>query len=608
MYLECFINNGKPYLRLVKSVRVTNKNGYKVSQKQPVYNIGPLDRYDDGKPEYLERLKKSFKAGEPLIAELKPYCEQTQPMEKYMFTFQEGSPECFGEGKKCSNLLLERILEELGLNTFFASYKGLSKLQYDVYGFARLLIFGRILNPASKIATVKQNEDYYEKILSEYNSDNVYDTLDFIAMNRDRLIRRINTNLVKKAHRSTDIIYYDVTNFYFETEDPDEDICDENGTVIMRGLRKLGVCKEERKQPIVQMGLFMDNDGIPIAIESFPGNTLDHLTLRPALKASVDDMDLGRFILVGDRGICQYRNLLYVLDAGNGYIVSKSLLKSTKEEQNWAYCEDGYTIVSDDFKYKSRIVKRKLKDENGKERTINEKVVVYWSRNFQKKAEAENKRFLEFLDQLIKSPENFRVTSTQAKSVRRFFRKEFVNEKTGEMLRSSDLRAMIDIDAVNAYKKSLGYYQIISSELKMEPREIIDKYHGLTQIEDQFRIMKSNLETRPIYVRNPDHIKAHLLICTIALILLRIIQNRINESDSNDKGNLNWSFGMSAERIQTALNKWQVELMPNDLYRFLNINDPDLQKILKAFNISIPPKFYRRAELKSVKTSVEVFM
>ena len=225
-----------------------------------------------------------------------------------------------------------------------------------------------------------------------------------------------------------------------------------------------------------------------------------------------------------------------------------------------------------------------------------------------KKAEAENKRFLEFLDQLIKSPENFRVTSTQAKSVRRFFRKEFVNEKTGEMLRSSDLRAMIDIDAVNAYKKSLGYYQIISSELKMEPREIIDKYHGLTQIEDQFRIMKSNLETRPIYVRNPDHIKAHLLICTIALILLRIIQNRINESDSNDKGNLNWSLGMSAERIQTALNKWQVELMPNDLYRFLNINDPDLQKILKAFNISIPPKFYRCAELKSVKTSVEVFM
>ena len=106
------------------------------------------------------------------------------------------------------------------------------------------------------------------------------------------------------------------------------------------------------------MGLFMDDAGIPIAIETFPGNTLDHLTLRPALKKNINGLDFSRFIMVADRGICNYQNLLHVLDAGNGYIVSKSLLKSTKEEQEWTYRDEDYISVSDDFKYKSRIVKR----------------------------------------------------------------------------------------------------------------------------------------------------------------------------------------------------------------------------------------------------------
>ena len=291
MFIEAVQNNGKKYLRLVQSIRVTNKSGYKVSQKKVILNIGPLDRFDDGQPNYVERLKKSFKAGTPLIPSLSPYCDVKKAEETYRFTINEGSPDCFGHPKLFSHILMERILEELGLNTFFSSYKGFTKLQYDVYGFARLLIFGRLLNPASKYMTVRQNEDYYEPILKDFNPDNVYDTLDFIADNKDKIIRRINTNLVKKAHRSPEIIYYDVTNFYFEIGEPDEDTFDEDGNLIEKGQRKIGVCKEERKLPIVQMGLFMDDAGIPIAIETFPGNTLDHLTLRPALKKNINGLD-----------------------------------------------------------------------------------------------------------------------------------------------------------------------------------------------------------------------------------------------------------------------------------------------------------------------------
>lgn len=610
MYVECFTNNAKPYLRLVKSVRVTNKAGLKVSQKQVVYNIGPLDRFDDGLPDYVERLKKSFKAGMPLIPALLPYCEKKAPAEIYRFSVNEGSTDCFGHPKLFSHLLLERILEELGLHFFFSSYKAFTKLEFDVYGFAKLLIFGRLLNPASKSATVRRNRDYYDPILDDgFNPDNVYDTLDFIADNKDKIIRRINTNLVKKAGRSPQIIYYDVTNFYFEIEDPDEDILDDEGNVLKKGQRKIGVCKEERRLPIVQMGLFMDDNGIPIAVESFPGNTLDHLTLRPALKKNIDGLDFSRFILIADRGICNYMNLLHVLDAGNGYIVSKSLLKSTKKEQEWSYSDDGYIKTSEEFKYKSRIVKRAHKDENGQSRTIEEKVVVYWSRRFQARCERENKKFLDFLKKLQESPENFRITALQSKSLRKFFKKDWVNQKTGEVINSSDIKAFIDFDKVAEYRKSMGYYQIVTSELTMDPLEVIDKYHGLTQIEDQFRVMKGDLDTRPFYVRTPEHVDAHMLICMISLILLRIIQKRILSSGLiHVDENAYWNSGLNSERIQKALNKWKVDTLPGDLYRFMDVDDPDLKLILDAFEIKIPARLYQRAELKSIKKDAKIFM
>jgi transposase len=611
MFIDVIQNNGKPYLRLVNSIRVENKVGKKIAQKKVLHYIGPLDKFDDGKPEYIERLRQSFRAGAPLIPSLAPYCTNESPREKYTITFEEGSPECVGSPKLYVHKFLERIFEELGMRDFFSSYKGFTKIEYDVYGFAKLLVFGRLLNPASKIATTRQNDDYYEPMLTDFNPDNVYDTLDFIAEHKDKIIRRINTQFVKKGNRRPEIIYYDVTNFYLEIEDPDDDILDEDGNVLQKGLRKKGVSKEERKLPIVQMGLFMDDNGIPISIEQFPGNTLDHLTVKDALKNSIDDAGFSRFILIGDRGICTYQNLLHVTDAGNGYIVAKSLLKSKAEDRNWAYSNDGYINVGEDFKYKSRIVTRTAKDEYGIERTFSEKVVVYWSRKFADRQLKDNKSFLDFIKKLLESPHNFRVSKTHAKSIRNYLRKDVVNEKTGEVLNSDDLKAMIDTEKLDKFLATMGYYQIVTSELTMDTKEVIDKYHGLSQIEDQFRAMKGALDTRPLYVRNPEHIKAHLVICTIALIMMRIIQNRIVASGlapTAVEKHVNWTHGLSLDRVQNALKKWKVDKMPGDLYRFNDIEDPDLKLILDAFNINIPLKFFRRSDLKAIKTATEIFI
>jgi len=319
MFIDVFENGyGQKYLRLVESVRIKNNSDKKVSQKKLIKHIGPLDRFDDGKPDYVKRLRDSFKAGRPLIDSLEPYCSKHAPLEHYRFDYIEGDPSCFGEPKLVSHLLVERIMEELGLHAFFRSYKNFTKIEYNIYAFAKLMIVGRLLNPASKLATVKQNNEYYEPILDKnHNPDNVYDTLGFIAEHHDKIIRRINTNLVKKGNRNHEIIFYDVTNFYYEVENPDEDILNGDGELLAKGMRKMGVSKENRKQPIVQMGLFMDDQGIPIAVESFPGNTLDHLTLKSALSKNIDNMDSSRFILVADRGICNYTNIFHTIDGGD---------------------------------------------------------------------------------------------------------------------------------------------------------------------------------------------------------------------------------------------------------------------------------------------------
>jgi hypothetical protein len=612
MFVDCFVNNGKHYLRLCKSVRKENSKGQKVASKEPVFNIGPLERFDDGQPDYVGRLRKSFRAGRPLIPSLEPYCAKEAPREKYAFVFEEGDPACAGEAKIFSHLLLERVVEELGLRNLFSSYKGFTKIKYDVYGFAKLMVFGRVLNPASKTATVRQNSDYYEPVLAEgFNPDNVYDALDFIHGNKSRIIRRMNTNLVKKARRRPEVIYYDVTNFYFETDRPDGDVLDECGEVVEKGLRKMGVSKENRKQPIVQAGLFMDDRGIPITIEAFPGNTLDHLTLRGALGEGIDPLDFQRFILIGDRGVSMYPSILDIIDSGDGYVLAKSLLKGKASEREWAYDAGGYTADKSGFKYKSRVVDREATDGSGKKRRFREKVVVYWSEKIQKRQMAENKSFLAFLEKLLESPASFRVTATQAKNVRKFLSNDVVNAKTGELMDSSDLRAFVDAAKVERYKESLGYYQIVTSELDMDAKEVIDKYHGLSQIEEQFRIMKSSLRARPMFVRNREHIEAHILVCLIALVVVRVIQNRVAESGlvpSAEDKEACWTAGLSAERIQRALNKWQVERMPGDYYRFLNIDDPDLKIILGAFGIEIPYKMFQRGELKAIKTKTDIFM
>lgn len=594
MFVETFMNNGKPYLRLVESKYVV-KDGKSSARKTVFLNLGPVSRFDDGKGDYVKRLKESFKNGNPLIKELLPYVTKKPDRVTYDISFKEGDPDCIGHNKLFSNALIERIMEEIGITSFIGRYKQLTNFEFDLMGFVRLLIYGRILSPASKIETTHQNNNYYSDIIKNIYEYNIYDTLSFLYDYRSNIINWINKRLIDKFSRKTNVIFYDVTNFFFEIENPDEGEED---------LRKMGVSKEQRHQPIVQMGLFMDENGIPISIETFPGNTLDHLTMQKALNNTIDNLNLDRFIFVGDRGMYRGDNTYYLINHNNGYIISKSIEKTSQEEKKWIYNQDDYIKVSDEFKYKSCIIKRKVKTEDGM-KDITEKVVVYFSQKFYNKQMNDNKNFLEFINKLEKNPENFRITKSMYGAIKKFIKKDLLNTKSGEVLKSNDLKAMIDYDKVNKYKSSFGYYQIVTSELDMDDKKIIETYHGLSRIEDQFRVMKSDLETRPLYVRTNEHIYSHLLICLLSLIIIRIIQNKIvnHLKINNDK---NWNMGLSGARIQNALNKWTISELTNGYYRFNDIDDKDLKLILESFNINIPNKLFRMMELKNLKTSIKI--
>ena len=608
MHIEKFTVCQRPYLRLVESKRRLSRNGRPISGKRLVLGLGPLSRHDDGKPDFLNRLRQSFREGRPLIDALKPYVNDA-PKEEWVVRFKAGDPKCKGEPKRLAACILDPVFSALGLGRLLASVKHASKIQYDLQGIVRLLVYGRILEPASKCATMDQNGSYHEPLVRSSNPDNVYDALTVLDENAGKILRRMNTRIKRGVGRNPSTVFYDVTNFFFEIPDADEDELDDAGNVVRTGLRKFGVSKENRKQPIVQTGLFMDDNGIPISFGMFPGNTLDHHSLRPAMKETVDTFGLDRFILVADRGMYSGTNMCHVTDAGNGYIVSKSLRKSTAAERRWAVSPDGYNVVSERFRHKSRVVERTVCDEDGKKRRITEKVVVYWSKAFYDRDVFEHKRFLGFVERLRANPAGFRVTAAQSRSLRRFLKRDVVNSRNGEVLDGTKLVAMIDDDKLNEFSELMGHYQIATSELEMDDREVIGKHHGLTQVEDRFREMKGTLEARPVFVNTPGHIRAHLLVCFIALTMMRLIQRRVAaaETKRDDGGDLKWSYGMSGARLSAALRDWQVCELPQECYMMQNASGEDICRILSAFGIDNADRIYTKGGLAALKSGVKAF-
>ena len=614
MYLDCFKNYGKPYLRVVHNF-YHNDNGKLKQRRVTLKNLGLLSNYDDGKPDLLKRLREQFKNGE--LVDLSEF-DLTQ-LKKDKDTIPAKDINLKLNPKNIGYLFLNQIYHDLGIDVFLNRIKADSKIEYDLNGLTKLLVFERILNPQSKKKTFENKNRYLFSITTSTDLNDIYKALDVLDENSKKIQNRMNTKIKNSSiGRVTNLTYYDVTNYYFEAMYGDDDVyeLDENNeivkdekgqpVIIKKGFRKKGVSKEGKKEPIVQMGLFIDNNGIPVSHKLFPGNTQDKTTFKNVLEKDVDDMDLGRIVVVADNGMNTQENKYLIVEKGNGYIVSKSVKKSWRMMRPWALDNNNYTEIKNSFgevvfKYKSRINEIELtyKNEDGtkSKKKVKEKEIIYWSKKHYEKEINQNKKFIEYLESCKEHPDKLNYKERKSQQ---FIKTVDIDKETGEVIHPEKVIVFLD-EKLKKYKETMGFYSIVTSEIEEDDKEIINRYHGLSRIEDSFRIIKSDLEGRPIYVWTEEHIKAHFLICFIALTIIRIIQYKILKYENKSTLNVDgWEQGITAEKLKESLNQFQADQVYCDYYKITAI-DNEIDKILKSIGINFQFEEYSIQEIKTLR-------
>ncbi|MGI6711998.1 MAG: IS1634 family transposase [Bacillota bacterium] len=474
---------------------------------------------------------------------------------------------------------LSKIYHDLELHTFFINKARNLKIEYILNNVVKLLVFERLKNPASKKKAFENKDRYFENM--DFSLDNVYGALSIIAKYKDDLQIYLHKKIKALYGRTTELVYYDVTNYYFQIDEQDD-------------MRRKGVSKEHRPDPIIQMGLFMDTMGIPISYKLFPGNTNDCETVRPMLAELKRDYDIGRAIIVADKGNNTAKNINYHVMRGDGYVYSQTVRGAHKELKEYVFDEEGYTWIGDDYKIKSRIYPREITiiGNNNKpmKKRIDEKQIIFYSRDYDLRAKAEREPALLKAMELVKDPAKYnRATSYGAA---KYVKNLVYDKETGEIITSKrkqlfdEQKLREDEQKLREEEKFDGYYAIVTSELDKSDEEIIDIYRGLWRIEESFKITKNDLKTRPVYLSRQDRIESHFLICFIALAIIRIVQHKLGNK-------------YSANHIMESLRKINCTRVDKNLYIFDHVDEITLA-MKDALGIDFSKEFLTLKEIKNI--------
>jgi len=473
---------------------------------------------------------------------------------------------------------LSKIYHELNIHTFLNNRQRHSKEDYNANAIMKLLVFSRLLYPASKKKTFEERNKFFEK--ADFSLDDVYRCLSFLNKRKDELLLWIHKNIQDQYGRDTSLVYYDVTNYYFEVDEQDE-------------MRRKGVSKEHRPDPIIQMGLFMDNHGIPITYGLYPGNTLDKETLIPMLRKIQRDYSLGRIIVVADKGIITGDNIYYTLSAKNGYVFSYSIRGADAAFKKYVLDEDGYIEKEDGFKIKSRLDPRKISitTKSGKKKkvTVDEKQVVFFSKKHAAKAKAERAMAVLKARDLVKNPHKY--TRATAKGAAKYVNNITFDPKTGEILEDAKKSLFFDEEKLRQEEELDGYYALVTSEYRASDERIVEIYRGLWKIEESFKITKSDLESRPVYLSTKVHIEAHFLTCFVALVVARLLEC-----------NMKKKYPVSA--MLESLGKASCSHIEQNYYLF-NYYDEILADIGTKLGIDFSKKYMCLAEIKKILGAVK---
>ena len=510
--------------------------------------------------------------------------------------------------KNCGYGILKRIYRELELNTFWLWKTRNSKAEYSADHIFRLLCFSRALYPASKKATHEQRTNYFEAF--DFTLDNMYDFLDVIADHVNDLQEWLYEHSKKIVPRDMSVAYFDCTNYYFDIGHSYMDSYDDNGNVVDKKgnpaapkYQKRGPEKNHRPDPIVELGLLMDRNGIPVAYDLFPGNESEKVHMRPILKRVKSDYSDSRIIVVADRGLNTSDNIYY-LNGDNrsennpldGYVYGQSVRGATKEFKKWVL-SDGYIndeIIDDNgnrikFKHKSRIEVKELKvnmpnssvDKPRKKTVkVDQKQMIYYSEKYAKKQKHDREVMVQRANDLIKHPRKYtKVTAAGSAS---YIINIAFDKETGEVIEDRNLA--LDTEKILEEEKYDGYYSIVTSELNMPDHEMRNVYRGLARIEDTFKVTKTYLDARPVYVSTNDHIDAHFAICFTTLTMVRILEAKLNEK-------------YPVSQILDSLRKYCCTQIDANLYQFVYY-DELLDDCAREFNIELNNKYRKRDEIR----------
>ena len=523
MRLSITHTKNNTYFYMIKSFRINGKNTSKI-----IECLGNLE----------DVVKKAN--GEDPIVWAKKYVEQKTKEENenkgtYFEKLVEGE-ELDSEQKiyNIGHTFIRKIFEELELNTLCKIIKKKYKIEYEFSDILEDLICTRIMYPSSKLSSYEDSKKFLRQ--PKYQLYDVYRALDVISKEKENIEKwcyEKSLNIIKE--RNTKVLYYDCTNYFFEIEMEDDDDLENN----KQGLRKYGRNKENRPLPITEMGLFIDGTGYPLAFNINPGNTNEQTTLRPLEKQIMKDFQLSKFLVCTDAGLGSFANRYFNTKGDRIYIITQSLKQLSSKYQADALSTLGWHLLGSNksininkinkydsknknIYYKEILIKRTKTDSKTKEKiTLNERMIVTFSPKYaayQKNIrDSQISRAKEIIE---KHPEQF--SKLPQNNAKRFIQKENIT-KDGECAEKYKLYYKESLEKYEAQFDGL-YALCVPEKVEGNIEEILQISRGRWEIEESFRIMKSEFKARPVYLHIEERIRAHFTICYLALLIYRILE------------------------------------------------------------------------------------
>lgn len=598
--------------------------------KDPTYYI--QQGFRNGKKTTTKNIKRLGKHSELLLITDNPLEYAKNEVKKMNEEYRSGRSEFivtmdFNEripstDSPCSNstslnigyLYLKDIYAKLNLSDFFKSVSSDRKITYDCNKICQFLTYARILDPASKYGTYDKLDTYYEKPQVEYQ--HMIRFLDILDRNSDKYLKHLFDNSENIVKRDTSVMYYDCTNYFFETEKPDEEIVDEVTGEIILGLRQFGISKENKTSPIVEMGLIMDSRGIPISMCIHPGNTNEQLTAVPLEKEVIKMTGNKKFIYCADAGLGSYNIRKFNDMGGRAYIVTQSVKKLGQEIKDIVFNDSNYRLLSNDdaitlkemrtfdkkdannlslyndFAYKvipaNTAMDTGLYEEkvykNGRTKkvkakgTLHQYIIVTFSRKMMEYQRTIRERQLERAKKLLrlKDPEKIKKGPND---IRRFLKNT-----------SSDTaNYVLDMDKIHEEEKYDGFYAV-ATNLDDSAKDILAVAQNRYKIEDCFRIMKTNFDARPVFLRKPGRIRAHFLICYTALLIYRLMECKLDDNLTH----------VTTSNLIKTLRNMNIVNMDDMYYKSIYSGSQALDALERCFELQLNRKYYRPSDLNKI--------